>query len=132
MKGSLGDFRKNKKEKKQINIKNRNVAKKERSSAAVDEQFLSNLVQLGKIVLPSWRCKSVFLLSTQTVMLISRSYISLRIARKGGEGLQAVMEQKLEPLFIRVGGFLRVWNCCIRREFFVEILDEFHHGKLSP
>ena len=70
-------FRKNKKEKKQINIKNRNVAKKERSSAAVDEQFLSNLVQLGKIVLPSWRCKSVFLLSTQTVMLISRSYISL-------------------------------------------------------
>ena len=55
MKGSLGDFRENKKEKKQINIKNRNVAKKERSSAAVDEQFLSNLVQLGKIVLPSWR-----------------------------------------------------------------------------
>ena len=76
MKGSLRDFRKNKKEKKQINIKNRNVAKKERSSAAVDEQFLSNLVQLGKIVLPSWRCKSVFLLSTQTVMLISFVYFA--------------------------------------------------------
>jgi len=109
MKGSLGDFRKNKKEKKQINIKNRNVAKKERSSAAVDEQFLSNLVQLGKIVLhfasnsaERWR----------------------RFTSRHGK--------KLEPLFIRVGGFLRVWNCCIRREFFVEILDEFHHGKLSP
>ena len=79
----LGDFKKNSKQMK----------KKERSSAAVDKQFMNNLAQLGKIVLPSWRCKSVFLLSTQTVMLISRSYISLRIARKGGEGLQAVMER---------------------------------------
>jgi|TARA_B110000483_G_scaffold243106_1_gene331335 ATP-binding cassette subfamily D (ALD) protein 3 len=103
--GSLGDFRKNKKEKKQINIKNKNVAKKERSSAAVDEQFLSNLVQLGKIVLPSWRCKSVFLLSTQTVMLISRSYISLRIARKGGEGLQAVMERSWNHFLFALADF---------------------------
>jgi len=97
----LGDFKKSSKQMKQKNqnkddavtTTTTNMKKKERSSAAVDTQFMNNLAQLGKIVLPSWRCKSVFLLSTQTVMLISRSYISLRIARKGGEGLQAVMER---------------------------------------
>jgi len=97
----LGDFKKSSKQMKQkkqnkddaVTTTTTNVKKKERSSAAVDKQFMNNLAQLGKIVLPSWRCKSVFLLSTQTVMLISRSYISLRIARKGGEGLQAVMER---------------------------------------
>ncbi len=78
---------------KKKRITTNNNTKKGRNSAAVDKQFLNNLLQLGKIVLPSWRCKSVFLLSTQTTMLISRSYISLRIARKGGEGLQAVMER---------------------------------------
>ena len=97
----LGDFKKNSKQMKQkkqnkddaLTTTTTMMKKKERSSAAVDKQFMNNLAQLGKIVLPSWRCKSVFLLSTQTVMLISRSYISLRIARKGGEGLQAVMER---------------------------------------
>jgi ATP-binding cassette subfamily D (ALD) protein 3 len=97
----LGDFKKSSKQMKQkkqnkddaVTTTTTNMKKKERSSAAVDKQFMNNLAQLGKIVLPSWRCKSVFLLSTQTVMLISRSYISLRIARKGGEGLQAVMER---------------------------------------
>lgn len=97
----LGDFKKNSKQMKQkkqnkddaVTTTTTMMKKKERSSAAVDKQFMNNLAQLGKIVLPSWRCKSVFLLSTQTVMLISRSYISLRIARKGGEGLQAVMER---------------------------------------
>ena len=97
----LGDFKKNSKQMKQkkqnkddaVTTTTTMMKKKERGSAAVDKQFMNNLAQLGKIVLPSWRCKSVFLLSTQTVMLISRSYISLRIARKGGEGLQAVMER---------------------------------------
>ena len=97
----VGDFKKNSKQMKQkkqnkddaVTTTTTKMKKKERSSAAVDKQFMNNLAQLGKIVLPSWRCKSVFLLSTQTVMLISRSYISLRIARKGGEGLQAVMER---------------------------------------
>ena len=86
----LGDFKKNSKQMKQkkqnkddvVTTTTTMMKKKERSSAAVDKQFMNNLAQLGKIVLPSWRCKSVFLLSTQTVMLISRSYISLRIARK--------------------------------------------------
>ena len=50
---------------KKKRIATNNNTKKGRNSAAVDKQFLNNLLQLGKIVLPSWRCKSVFLLSTQ-------------------------------------------------------------------
>jgi ATP-binding cassette, subfamily D (ALD), member 3 len=79
--------------------------KRGRSNATVDKEFMHNLYSLGKIVLPSWRCKSIFLLSTQTVMLISRSYISLRIARKGGEGLQAVMERSWNDFLFVLADF---------------------------
>ena len=45
------------------------------------------------------------LLAIQSVMLVSRSFISLRIARKGGDGLQAVMERSWKKFFFVLGDF---------------------------
>ena len=64
-----------------------------RSAAAVDATFLRRLQMLMKIVVPSWRSEEAFLLFVQSAALVSRSYISLRIAETGGDGLRAVMER---------------------------------------
>ena len=45
------------------------------------------------------------LLTIQSLMLVSRSFISLRIARKGGDGLQAVMERSWKKFFFVLGDF---------------------------
>jgi hypothetical protein len=37
---------------------------------------------------PRWNCKETFLLLTQLTVLVSRTMLSLRIARLGGDGLQ--------------------------------------------
>jgi hypothetical protein len=40
------------------------------------------------VQVPRWNCKETFLLLTQVAVLVSRTMLSLRIARLGGDGLQ--------------------------------------------
>ena len=76
-----------------------------RSNAAVDATFVRRLKFLLGIVVPSWRSEEAFLLFTQSFALVSRSFISLRIAQKGGDGLQAVMERDWRGLLTNMADF---------------------------
>ena len=81
------------------------VKRARRSHAAVDATFVRRLKFLLGIVVPSWRSEEAFLLFTQSFALVSRSFISLRIAQKGGDGLQAVMERDWQGLLTNMADF---------------------------
>eukprot|EP00240_Pyramimonas_obovata_P000613 CAMPEP_0118944558 /NCGR_PEP_ID=MMETSP1169-20130426/40534_1 /TAXON_ID=36882 /ORGANISM="Pyramimonas obovata, Strain CCMP722" /LENGTH=576 /DNA_ID=CAMNT_0006890067 /DNA_START=192 /DNA_END=1918 /DNA_ORIENTATION=- len=66
---------------------------KKSSGAAIDKRFLNRLLFILKILLPTWRSKEVMLLLTQSAVLVSRSLLSLRMARLGGDGLKAVLDK---------------------------------------
>ena len=76
-----------------------------RRGAAVDAVFLKRLAFILRIVVPSMTSKEAMLLAIQSTMLISRSFISLRIAKKGGDGLRAVMERSWKKFFFVLGDF---------------------------
>lgn len=76
-----------------------------RKTAAVDALFLNRLTFILKIVVPNLTSKEATLLYIQSLMLVSRSFISLRIARKGGDGLRAVMERSWKKFFLVLGDF---------------------------
>ena len=81
------------------------VAAVRRKAAAVDATFVKRMAFILRIVVPSLTSKEAMLLAIQSLMLISRSFISLRIARKGGDGLQAVMERSWKKFFMVLGDF---------------------------
>jgi len=60
---------------------------------AVDAKFLRRLLFVLRIVVPSWHCQESFMLTTQSLMLVARSLLSIRMARLGGEGLKAVVNK---------------------------------------
>jgi hypothetical protein len=60
---------------------------------AVNALFLERLIFLLRIVVPSWHCEEALMIGTQTLMLVSRSLLSLRMARLGGLGLRAVVQR---------------------------------------
>lgn len=62
--------------------------KKRAVTPAIDERFFNRLAFVMRIVVPRWNCKETFLLLTQVAVLVSRTMLSLRIARLGGDGLQ--------------------------------------------
>lgn len=76
-----------------------------RKPAGVDATFVKRMAFILRIVVPSITSKEAMLLAIQSLMLISRSFISLRIARKGGDGLQAVMERSWKKFFLVLGDF---------------------------
>jgi hypothetical protein len=67
--------------------------KKRAKPPAVDAHFLRRLQFVLRIVVPSWHCQESFILCTQSLMLVARSLLSMRMARLGGEGLKAVVNK---------------------------------------
>ena len=53
----------------------------------------STLGHILQIIVPSWRSREATLLVAQTLTLLCRTLLSLRIARLGGEGLKAVVHR---------------------------------------
>ena len=76
-----------------------------RRGAAVDAVFVKRLAFILRIVVPSITSKEAMLLAIQSTMLVTRSFISLRIAKKGGDGLRAVMERSWKKFFFVLGDF---------------------------
>lgn len=72
---------------------------------AVDRVFLERLLFVLRIAVPSWRSQEAFMLATQSVVLVSRSLLSLRMARIGGDGLKA--RALCPPRFPRLSRRLR-------------------------
>ena len=66
---------------------------------------MKRLAFILRIVVPSITSKEAMLLAIQSTMLVTRSFISLRIAKKGGDGLQAVMERSWKKFFFVLGDF---------------------------
>ena len=67
---------------------------------------MKRLAFILRIVVPSITSKEAMLLAQiQSTMLVTRSFISLRIAKKGGDGLQAVMERSWKKFFFVLGDF---------------------------
>ena len=64
-------------------------AKRGPKPPAVDALFAERLLFVLRIAVPSWRSPEAFMLYTQSVVLVSRSLLSLRMARIGGDGLKA-------------------------------------------
>ena len=69
------------------------ASKKRVKPPAVDAHFLRRLQFVLRIVVPSWHCQESFILCTQSLMLVARSLLSMRMARLGGEGLKAVVNK---------------------------------------
>ena len=62
---------------------------------AVDANFARRLTTILQIIVPSWRSPEASILLAQTLALLCRTLLSLRIARCGGEGIKAVMHRSL-------------------------------------
>ena len=62
-------------------------------AAAVDSALIRRLGHILQIIVPSWRSREATLLVAQTLTLLCRTLLSLRIARLGGEGLKAVVHR---------------------------------------
>ena len=60
-------------------------------ATAVDANFARRLATIMQIIVPSWRSPEASILLAQTLTLLCRTLLSLRIARCGGEGIKAVM-----------------------------------------
>ena len=67
---------------------------------AVDANFARRLTTILQIIVPSWRSPEASILLAQTLALLCRTLLSLRIARCGGEGIKAVMHRSLSG-FVR-------------------------------
>jgi hypothetical protein len=65
------------------------AARKGPKPPGLDAQFVERLLFILRIAVPSWRSPEAFMLATQSVVLVSRSLLSLRMARIGGDGLKA-------------------------------------------
>jgi len=72
------------------NMKIRN----ERTKAKVDKIFFSRLWRVLKVCFPKWNCKMSVLLATQFMVLISRSFGNVLVARAYGMHLSAVISKK--------------------------------------
>jgi ATP-binding cassette subfamily D (ALD) protein 3 len=64
-------------------------------ATAVDANFARRLTTILQIIVPSWRSPEASILLAQTLALLCRTLLSLRIARCGGEGIKAVMHRSL-------------------------------------
>ena len=64
-------------------------------ATAVDANFARRLATILQIIVPSWRSPEASILLAQTLTLLCRTLLSLRIARCGGEGIKAVMHGSL-------------------------------------
>ena len=64
-------------------------------STAIDASFARRLRTIMQIIVPSWRSQEAGILLLQTLTLLCRTLLSLRIARCGGEGIKAVMHKSL-------------------------------------
>jgi ATP-binding cassette subfamily D (ALD) protein 3 len=66
----------------------------------VDKVFLHRLVRLMKIVVPSWRSKEALALISLTVLLVSRTYLSIAIAGVNGHIVKAIVTRDFN-MFLR-------------------------------
>jgi ATP-binding cassette subfamily D (ALD) protein 1 len=66
---------------------------------AVNGEFLRRLRCLLAIVLPTWRCKEAFILALHTSFLISRTLLSIYVAKLDGAIVKSIVDRKLR-LFI--------------------------------
>jgi len=66
---------------------------------AVDGEFLRRLRRLLRIVLPSWRCKEAFILALHTSFLVSRTLLSIYVAKLDGAIVKSIVDRKLR-LFV--------------------------------
>jgi len=74
-------------------------------TTAMDARFFKRLLFILRIVIPSWNSKESFLFVVQFGVLLSRSLLSLRMAKIGGDGLQAVVEKSWRNFFLILADF---------------------------
>jgi len=83
----------------------RSAAAREKRTPAVDARFLKRLLFLLRIVVPSWHSEEALMLGTQAALLVSRSLLSLRMARLGGVGLRAVVNRSRADFSVALADF---------------------------
>lgn len=57
--------------------------KKKRERVGVNGKFLRRLIYILRIIIPKWNSKSFFFLLVQTLLLIARSLLSIKMAKLG-------------------------------------------------
>uniref|UniRef100_A0A7S3YWF6 ABC transporter domain-containing protein n=2 Tax=Lotharella globosa TaxID=91324 RepID=A0A7S3YWF6_9EUKA len=67
--------------------------KKKKKKPAIDMRFLRRLRKILKIVIPTWDSREVFLLIVQTILLVTRSLISIHTAKVAGMALKIILER---------------------------------------
>ena len=69
------------------------VVKKKKKKTPIQKGRYGRLMRILKICIPGLFSYEAALLLTQSFVLVSRSLLSMRIARKGGDGLSAVLKR---------------------------------------
>eukprot|EP00466_Bigelowiella_natans_P008670 jgi/Bigna1/82852/fgenesh1_pg.98_\ len=90
--------------------------KKKRRHPGVDMQFIRRLRKILKIMIPTWNCREMFLLTTLSVLLVTRSFLSVHTARIHGQALRSILTRSIKVFwrvllnFVVTGMFSSVIN----------------------
>mmetsp|Transcript_22235 Transcript_22235/g.75493 ORF Transcript_22235/g.75493 Transcript_22235/m.75493 type:complete len:659 (-) Transcript_22235:114-2090(-) len=87
------------------------VAKKKSRNATIDAVFMKRMAYLLRIVVPGLNSKSSMLLCTQSTVLVARTLLSLRMARRTGDGLTAVLERSWTKFGLCLSDFFVTGVC---------------------
>eukprot|EP00471_Norrisiella_sphaerica_P009170 CAMPEP_0184495902 /NCGR_PEP_ID=MMETSP0113_2-20130426/32636_1 /TAXON_ID=91329 /ORGANISM="Norrisiella sphaerica, Strain BC52" /LENGTH=745 /DNA_ID=CAMNT_0026882311 /DNA_START=148 /DNA_END=2385 /DNA_ORIENTATION=- len=59
----------------------------------VDMIFLRRLRKILRIIIPNWHCREIFLLSILSILLVTRSLLSVHTAKISGHALRCILEK---------------------------------------
>ena len=104
--------------------------KKENSTtkrAALNKQFLRDLKRLVLIAIPGIWSKEFFILSLHTLFLVSRTYLSIKVAQLDGAIVKTIVDRDVKG-FLR---FLFIWIALAVPATYINSMIRFLESKLA-
>lgn len=96
-------------------------------SPAVNKEFLRQLIELSKILLPRVWCKETLILSAHTVSLIFRTFLSIYVAKLDGKIVKTIVQKDAKKFL----WMLSLWVGIAVPATFVNSLIRFLESKLG-
>lgn len=78
------------------------------SSTSVNKRFFNQLLVIVRILIPRLRSDTLFLLLTHLITLISRTFLSIYIARLDGAIVKSLVQRNPREFFRTISSFLLV------------------------
>jgi ATP-binding cassette subfamily D (ALD) protein 3 len=82
------------------------TASKKGGKGNIDKEFRSRIVELMKVVVPSWHCDEAKILVILTVLLVSRTYLSIWLAKVNGRVVKTIVGRDFNMFLKRIAELL--------------------------